>query len=521
MAALYDVATGRLVRTFAHTAAIENVGFAASGRLVMVQVGTTINFWDRRTGEYVLGMEQGYLLAMSADGALLALRGFGSTSESHYLRLASFDWSAWDARPVTPLVLGTAVESLVPRFQWADYQVRIGAGQSVVVVLTPLDEAGGLSLYANPGEVPSLATAAFAAATRTVRGTYELLIGPAQHPRDLYVGVFGVGVAGGERRFRVVARVVGRHLSDLVPRTAGNAGASTLHIAGLGFEPGMRVELHRAGVPVIVATAVTQRDVTALEARFTLRDMAPGSYDLTLIWPDGARQTAPGAFTIATGVGAQLVATLDVPDVYRADRPATAWLSVANTGDADMVAPLLILTSTPAAPMRTDCDSAFNTGGTVYLLGSNLKGPAGILPPGTTRQLAVAVEGPNGTVRFDYSVMQASDLPVAWESYRAGMRPATILAADWDALWPALKTRLGTTWADYLRVLGANAEILRQQGRPSECVQDLLALEVGKARGDPDGTIAGRLIEAETGSPLLGAQRLRAEAVMANCKIPP
>lgn len=60
-----------------------------------------------------------------------------------------------------------------------------------------------------------------------------------------------------------------------------------------------------------------------------------------MVWPDTSLEL-PRTFTVHAGtIGPRLEAHIEVPPVARYDRPSTLWLEYANTGDADMLAPLL------------------------------------------------------------------------------------------------------------------------------------------------------------------------------------
>ena len=238
-----------------------------------------------------------------------------------------------------------------------------------------------------------------------------------------------------------------------------------------------------------------------------------GSYALHLVWPDNGEQSADNVFTITSGVGAKLTARVQSAAFVRVGRPTTVQVEITNPGDADQIAPLLILSGSSSAPLtasfKTACDTGFSDG-PVFVLGAGTVGPAGVLPPGAVRAIQViASTAASGAVdiadvEWNLEVIRARHIAIDWERYQATMRPANIAVPDWDALWPTLKARLGSTWTDYLRVLGNNAELLRRQGRPTECVRDLLALEVARARGESIGAISGRVLDAETRLPLTG-----------------
>ena len=236
-AVLWDVDTGERVHTFSHTDPVTFLGFAAGGQLLVVgtvgKVGT-ITFWERSSGAMARAFtELPVDIAISPDGTLVA-----TATGDNLLNVWTLDWSGFNARSAAPLTLGNAVEGRVPAFQWSDFLLQTSAGQPIVVEVTPLNGADGLSLHGNLGRPATFAEADARSASPTIHGSYQLLLTPGQSG-PYYLGVFG-GAVPGERAFRIEARSVERYLSDLSPRAAGNAGEATLNIAGLGFVDGMR-----------------------------------------------------------------------------------------------------------------------------------------------------------------------------------------------------------------------------------------------------------------------------------------
>ena len=93
---------------------------------------------------------------------------------------------------------------------------------------------------------------------------YEVLISPAK-PGSYVFSAYGRDVAATGGRYKIVVRILNRYLSDLSPRTAGNAGLITLRLTGLGLaESGITARLARSGMPDRVTPEVVSESATAL-----------------------------------------------------------------------------------------------------------------------------------------------------------------------------------------------------------------------------------------------------------------
>ena len=88
----------------------------------------------------------------------------------------------------------------------------------------------------------------------------------------------------------------------------------------------------------------------ACRGRINLLGAPTGRYDVVARWPGGAEERLTGAFTVTAGSGLRLEAKLVAPDIVRPGRTFTLRVDYANTGDADMEAPLFIVNSPTPRP---------------------------------------------------------------------------------------------------------------------------------------------------------------------------
>ncbi len=498
MVTVWDASTGNEIRALTgHSDKVYDVAFSPDGSAILSAAGNldkTARLWDAFTGE-AMRIFRGHANAVNAAVFSSDQTRLLTASDDATARMWDSGLPAFSYRQPVTLTLGAEAEGVAFYRQYADYVLEAEAGRNLLVQVTPV-ESSTLRVYGRFGARPSAALYDDSAPEPTPDGRYYLLFSPTLD------GPYYFGVLGQDKpssRFRIVARYVDRFLADVSPRSAGNGGEATLHLRGLGFTDGMDVELR--GSSTLTATEVTVPSPTEMWARFNLAGAATGAYDVAAIWPGGQEEALTGTLQVTTGAGPDLTASFQVPGAFRGKVPSTLSIRYANAGDADAEAPLFIVSTEPdRVPLRTVCDDGWVTG-TVQVLGVNPSIPAGTLPPGAESTVSVIFWGIDEGITFRLYQMRATGDLVNWEQYRDQMRPREMSEAEWDAIWPTLKANLGDTWADYLRVLHADAERLRQRGQANHCVRDLLALEIQKAKGEA-AAIAGRLLNADTGEPL-------------------
>ncbi len=406
---------------------------------------------------------------------------------------------AWD-HVVTPLEIGATVQTTIPLNGVHYYSLETTAVESLLVSVDPGAGSARLGLYGQLGATT------YSSETPNPMGRYELNIAQTVDGRYLLT-VFGTDVAANGGQYTLVADYVDRHLSDLSLRAAGNSGEVMLDITGLGFDEPMTVEL--LGPENISALVVSGITSSRLQAVFDLAGVTVGTYDLRVTWPDMGSLTMPDAFEVFPGLGPQLAAELHPPEEVRSYRTYVVWLEYANTGDADMPAPLF----TVRGNVPVSLDRADISRDRVEVLGIGSPASPGTLRVGESGRVPIYFTANlAGTVELELSTTIDSPQPINWATYQDLMRPPDMDPGLWDALWPNLVARLGPTWSDYLQVLRSGADRTGLRGQMLHDVAHLLRLEMLQAAGLPDTAVSGTLRHA-TGNQLLPGVTLRLRAL--------
>lgn len=409
-------------------------------------------------------------------------------------------------RVAFPLALGAAVEDRIAPLIRHDYSIEIGAEQSLVVEVVPLAGSNQLWVESRAGDLPDFLFHDQRTSEPTVRDVYELLISPTI-PGTYYFSVFGRDVSPAGGAYQITVRAMDRYLSDVRPSSGGNMGQTTLNLSGLGLVEGMAVELRAGGLPPLVAKEVRPVSPTALWARFDLEGAAEGVYDVCAAWPDAAEERLAGAFTVVPGSGAHLEAHLVVPEAVRPGRQYTLWLSYANTGDADLPAPLFVLSASQGVQMRLAPDEPY-VSGPIQLLGIGPDQPAGSLHPGAQHEIPIFFQA-DGTaeIRFALEQVIAGATAIDWDGAEANYRWGEIDLGTWDPFWQALVAHFGATRAAYLATLASTASALALNEPPVYDVPTLIgavALEVAQATGNTRAATEAALPLSSSSEPYQG-----------------
>ena len=373
------------------------------------------------------------------------------------------------SRESTALVPGQPVADSVSPLGYKDYHLVTTAGQSLVVEVAPLSGSNTLWVYSRLGDLPLWTRYDLRAQEKTKRGTYELLISPT---RDgiYYFSVYGRDVSNTGGNYQIVVNVVERYLSDVSPRSAGNAGEITLNLLGLPFVNDMRVELRGLDLPTLAADNVTQESSTSIRPQFDLTGATVGVYDVYAIWPGGGEEGLEAAFEVIPGIGPCLEVQLLVPGSVRRGRQYGLSVEYSNVGDADMPAPLLRI-SAEGAELRLPEQDDF-IGSSIQLFGTNAGIPAAILPPGAGGRISLIFRTTIASGVVDFTVWR---LVVAETSSLAAARLKTVPLDASDAFEGTFAT-FGKTESDYLATPSDNLHSL--PGEHTHDVSSMIPLEL-------------------------------------------
>ena len=422
------------------------------------------------------------------------------------------------AAPQTLSLGGVAEEAARPG-QFADYVLELGDGDAanVLLRLTPGVSAGagsGWQMVGRLGALPTLQANDWQSAGTMQDGAYELLV-PNTGAGPYYFSVYYFNQDNSDPQpFTLDCQGIDRYVCLPHEVTGGNVGAITLPLSGVGFEEGVRVEVRDGEGSVITSAVPFVLEADSLAVSLDLNGVATGSYDIVVVWPDGHEQVLEQALEVTEGGAGKLETRLIVPPLVRPDREYMAYVEYANVGNADMAAPVLIVTSNERVPMtmpaefggefaranKSADDLSGKTQGAaaksipgykidpverVELLGLSPVSPVTVLPPGMRHRVPVffssATDAPN--IEFTISVLKDEQEEIDWANYEQKCSACDSQAATQERLAPILAEVLGATWGEYYTTLLAAADYLHSVGRTVYDVSTLHNFELKKIYG--------------------------------------
>ncbi len=382
---------------------------------------------------------------------------------------------------VPALTLGTPANGA---FTAADqdnyYQVTVPAGGALQVALSSAASSGALALYVSANTPPTPYDYQEAA---DVAGEPNQALTVPQVPTatTYYILVESVAGDAATTGFTLTATQTSALTvsAPSTPYTGGNGGNLTIPIAGTNFPRNVTASLSLGGT-TIDAASIDYQSSSEIYATFNLAGAATGNYALQLA--SGSQQvTAPTTVAVvAATTGNPVSLVLTPPALVAAGRDSVVDMTVTNTSNNDILAPLLELTA-DGATLKLPSQSTFQ-GSSLYFLAISPTGPAGTLTPGESVQVQIQFQSITTNPTINLQLNQADDSQTMdWASQESALRIPTIPSAAWPIVFANFEAAMGSTVASYHAVLAADATYLAQLGEPTNDVLQLLEFEVEKA----------------------------------------
>ncbi len=377
---------------------------------------------------------------------------------------------------VPTLTLGTALsDSFTAADQDHYYQVTVPAGGALTVALQSTASGGATALYVSQGTLPTPYNAQEAADAanapdQTVTVPQVLTAG------TYYVLAHSVSGNAATAGYTLTA-TQGNALtiSAISSYAGGNAGNVTIEIDGTNFTPTATASLTLGGT-TISAAAIDFASASQLFATFNLTGDAAGSYTLK-VQQAAQSATAAATFTVVAAPSPALLnVVLIAPQFIRSGRTGTIVITYSNPTTNDMAAPLLDIASTNAKVFFSTPDDPNDYTQDAQVLAVAPSGPAGILRPGQSGQLTLALLS-DDTIDGDSLPVQLSQIEagqtIDWASQEASLQPANIPTAAWNVIFGNFLATVGSTTDSYNAALAQAATYLSELGETTAQASDV------------------------------------------------
>ncbi|MGA2499470.1 MAG: RHS repeat-associated core domain-containing protein, partial [Tepidisphaeraceae bacterium] len=382
----------------------------------------------------------------------------------------------------TALVLGSPYTGqFVGSGQPQLFRVSDPVSNPLSVVLSDATTADHTEVYVRFGSPPTRQTYDYAA--NGAGASHNLLV-PSANAGTWYVLVYGASIPSAPDSFSLEV-----DSSEVVPTGASNfsgspsAGAA-FTLSGAGFTAGSTVSLVATNGMAYQATTNNTDASTQLTATFGPSLVPAGTYTIRVTQPDGFSVEYPKPFTMTQSAQGVLTTSIEVPNPVGWHMASTLYVDFANTGNAPMPAPLLMLTATQNQGLQgayLTLDSSLQTSGfwtsatpagyahSVQILASGAT--PGILEPGESMRVPVYYGGwttsqwMHPPITFSLTSTQANDAtPVDWASMKNSLQPAGVSNMAWDAVYANLLTQMGVSGSVSQYLMPFVGVVLRQLG---------------------------------------------------------
>ena len=275
-------------------------------------------------------------------------------------------------------------------------------------------------------------------------------------------------------------------LNGIKTSRGSNLGTTTITVLGSQFTPDATVRLIAPDGAIVSATSVQWHDSTELWATFDLQALTLGKYDVNVQQPGDGSVTLADRFTVTDGPLGNLDVEILTTPTIRSDREGIVTVVYTNTGDTDLVAPLLQIDADNAS--LKDLDDDVFTEDPIQKLGINPNGPIAVLSPGAQGSFSFKFDPLTeaGTdIDFTVSTLTA-DTTINWDDIRDEAQPSYLSDAAWDPVWnnfiSGVEDSNGATTDSYVGTLAENATYLDQLGeKVTGDVDQLIAFELQQA----------------------------------------
>jgi len=397
------------------------------------------------------------------------------------------------------IIDGVEVDGSMNDFDRVDYYaIAVNSSRNFAVIVDEISSGLSLEVFVSYETVPDRLNYDYGS-TSNPQGEQQVLIGGSLSG-IYYVFIYAKQLNGlGSYHIKTVD-LGDIFLSHISPNRHGVLSFCTMTLIGAGFDENTTIEFINSDLISYYPTNVQHLSSTSMIATLDVPIWAQDIYDVVVRKPSNATSELIDAFEVMAGIP-YLDARIIVPSWVGRHQFSTLWIEYKNTGNSSMPAPLFKLHGTENAILTIDpsvdrnglwiSDPPSGTNDTVWVMASGLGGTPGILQPGDFGRIPVYYLGLKmpwswgNSVMFNLTVLDAdSDELIDWDSLKSEMRPDWWIGDDaWNAIWLNFVDQVGDHWSDYLSMLNANANYLKQIGSESNDPTECLSFEFRKADG--------------------------------------
>ncbi len=271
----------------------------------------------------------------------------------------------------------------------AYYRIEIPdslSGESLLVTLKGDTAKGNNEIFLRRGEMPTRAVHDYAFG-EPFKAHQEITV-PALQTGTYYLLVYGNTAPNTVQPVSLLAEVLHFEVRSVDAAEGGNTGQVTVQVKGSKLGTVRKVRL-RNSTGSIAADKVAVSNPVSLFAQFNLEGAAAGVYDVVAENEAGDTAVLEGGFTVVAGSGLGLETNVVTPPNTRPSNVLSIQVQFANTGNTDILNPVLTLTSLGGAPIALKPSELAQANKALKLQLQEVNGPAGRLRPGAKGTIIV------------------------------------------------------------------------------------------------------------------------------------
>jgi len=380
------------------------------------------------------------------------------------------------------------------------FRVNLSSGVPLRVSLNDTASVNRNEIYIKHGALPTTSDYDYKSSVND-SADQEIFV-PMAYAGTWYILVYGSYVST-VSNYTLLATTGDVMLAGVTPVRYGISNASVLTLTGAGFDTTTNVALVNGNGTVRTASVISVDSFTQITATFNLTDLTTGLYTLRASSLGGGTSELTNAFEILPAGEAKLETNLILPSQMGYHMPATIYIEYENTGNESMPAPIISLTATQngreGAFLTLDptlMGNGFWTSAepagfshSIQVLASGAT--PGVLQPGESGRVPVYYAGwqqpwdwKYPPLMFGLGVVTSDDTTVInWDEQKDLMKPGTMNAEAWDALFANFVAIAGDTWGDYVKMIDDNAIYLGQLGKKVNDIEQLANFTFMQADG--------------------------------------
>ena len=306
----------------------------------------------------------------------------------------------------------------------------------------------------------------------TIDGRLRIIV--PEGVKDIYLDLSSGNETDTEYAIEIKAQSASPFIDSIWPCSVANAGSQTFTVSGESMEGVSRAEFI-SGVNVVAAKILTLGESEVTIAADCSLFASGASYDLHLVDDSGATVLRNAVKVNAAEHHAKLKYSITFPQTVRLGRKYVGFVDYANEGDADMQAPILIITETKGGAMLSlKEDGDFTSSVAFVAIGSS--SPHGVLRAGDRMRLP-----------FYFWANSSFYIQIAELDYSSTQKL--------ESVFP--------TWNEYANGLVDAASRLNSNAKADTYdINDLREYALRRAYGCPSAVLHGILKDAVTQEPI-------------------